>query len=42
MASITIRNLDDDIKQRRIAPGYGVDLDIPVRGPMRDPVQFEE
>jgi plasmid stability protein len=81
MASITIRNLDDDIKQRlrvraaehgrsmeeeardilcwvtaegvrprniasifpaRIAPGSGVDLDIPVRGPMRDPVQFEE
>ena len=81
MASITIRNLDDEIKQRlrvraaehgrsmeeeardilrrvtaegastrnlaasiraRIAPGYMLDLDIPARGPMRDPVQFED
>ncbi|MCY3827720.1 MAG: plasmid stabilization protein [Rhodospirillaceae bacterium] len=80
MASITIRNLDDDVKTRlrvqaadngrsmeeearlilrhaverknaphnlaaairsRIAPLGGVDLELPPRGPMREPPSFE-
>ena len=80
MASITIRNLDDDVKTRlrvraaehhrsmeeearlilreaverkkaprnlarairaRIAPLGGVDLQLPARGPMREPPSFE-
>jgi plasmid stability protein len=80
MASITIRNLDDDIKHRlrvraaehgrsmeeeareilrrvmgeaapprnlaasiraRLAPLGGVELDLPVREPMRDPLRFD-
>lgn len=80
MASITIRNLDDTLKQRlrvraaehgrsmeeeareilreavgngspprdlaaairnRVAPLGGVDLDIPEREPMREPVRFD-
>ena len=80
MASITIRNLDDDVKTRlrlraaqhrrsmeeeariilreaverrslprnlasairaRIAPLGGVDLELPVRGPMREPPSFD-
>jgi plasmid stability protein len=34
-------NLFDAIR-RHIAPLGGVDLDIPRRGPMREPPQFEE
>ena len=80
MASITIRNLDDDVKRRlrvraaehhrsmeeearlilreavehkkaprnlasairaRIAPLGGVDLELPPRGPMREPPSFD-
>ena len=80
MASITVRNLDEDLKQRlrvraaehgrsmeeearailrdvvgngapprdlaaavrrRVAPLGGVDLDVPEREPMREPIRFE-
>lgn len=42
MASITIRNLEDEIKQRlrvraRVAPADRVDLNLPAREPMRAP-----
>jgi plasmid stability protein len=42
MASLTIRNLDDDIKQRlraRVAPGARANLELPAREPMREPSQ---
>jgi antitoxin FitA len=81
MASITIRNLDDDVKRRlriraaghgrsmeeeareilrevvgeerrsqnlaaairaRVAPLVGVELDLPLREPMRDPPAFDQ
>ena len=61
VASITIRNLDDDAKARprgaagretpsrnlasairaRIAPLGGVDLQLPPRGPGREPPSFD-
>lgn len=61
MASITIRNLDDDAKTRprdavgretpprnlasairaRIGPLGGVDLELPPRGPGREPPSFD-
>ena len=38
MASITIRNLDDDVKTRlRIR---AAELELPPRGPMREPPDF--
>ena len=61
VASIAIRNLDDDVKARlcdavrcetpprnlagairaRIAPLGGVDLELPPRGPGREPPSFD-
>lgn len=45
MSSITIRNLDPALKERlriraRFAPYGGVDLELPPRGPDRDPPRF--
>ena len=61
MASITIRNLDDDVKTRLrdavgrkadprdlasitrayFGPDNGVDLELPPRGPGREPPSFD-